>query len=40
MIASAIGSETVSMALLVPGAVFEVIFGVVLVRGRWKLKAV
>ena len=39
MIASAMDSETVSMALLLPGAIFEVIFGVALVLGRWKLKA-
>lgn len=40
MIASAKDSETVSMALLLPGAIFEVILGVTLVLGRWKLKAV
>jgi len=32
MIASANGSETASMALLLPGAVFEVMFGLILVR--------
>jgi len=35
MIASANGSETAPMALLLPGAVFEVMFGLILVlRGR------
>jgi hypothetical protein len=35
MIASAIGSETLSMALLLPGAMFEVTFGLILLlRGR------
>lgn len=38
MIASASGFETVSMALLLPGAVFEIMFGLILVlRGRWML---
>jgi len=35
MIASANGLETASMALLLPGAVFEVMLGLILVlRGR------
>jgi hypothetical protein len=34
IIVSAFGSETVSMALLFPGAVFEVIFGLILVLRR------
>jgi hypothetical protein len=40
MIASALGSETVAMALLLPGAAFEVVFGVTLVLERWKLQTV
>ena len=37
MTASAFGSETASMALLLPGAAFEVIFGLILVGGGWKI---
>jgi len=36
MIASAFGSEAVSLALLVPGAAFEITFGVILLLGRQK----
>lgn len=36
MVAAHFGQETLSMALLLPGAVFEIIFGVMLVLGKVK----
>ena len=40
MVVSALGYETTSLALLLPGTAFEVIFGVLLVAGRMRLRPV